>query len=150
MNTFAKLIQRTGGYSLPYLIHIYDEKKNIEKYFVNSKEGVEYNGILYKASSFSYKPNQSVYGFDGGGKLEIAIRENSIIDLVERNYNIRLDVIGVMDERGEITEIKTYKHHYCTVTGNRTSFTFIFEKDDILEMTFPTLIWSVQNNKGNS
>ena len=150
MNMFAKLIQRSGGYSLPFLIHLYDDEKNIELRFVNSDHNITYNDQVYIASSFSYSPNPSAYGFDGGGKLEIASRESNLIDLVERFYNIHLDVIGVMDEIGTITEIETFKHHYGTVTGDRKTLSFNFDKDDRLDMTFPTLIWSTQNNRGNS
>lgn len=150
MNTFQKLIQRSGGYSLPFLIHIYDKDKNIEMFFVNANGNVFYKGNTYNESSFRYEPNQSVYGFDGGGKLEITVKENQTIDLVEMYSDIHLDVIGVMDEQGTITELKTFRHHYGTLTGDRTSIKFSFDKDDRLEMTFPTLIWNTQNNRGNS
>lgn len=151
MNTFEKLCRRSGGFSLPFLIHLYDDKKNIEMFFINNSDvNVLYDGNVYLKSVFTYKPNISVYGFDGGGKLEITVLDNQTIDLVERYNDIHLDVVATMNEQGQFTEIKTFRHHYGTVSGNRKTISFDFDKDDRTEMTFPTLIWTTLNNKGNS
>lgn len=151
MNSFEKLIRREQGFSLPHLIYLYDDEKTMELRFVNKTDSrVVHGGYIYQPCEFNYKANISAYGFDGGGKLEITTKGNQVIDLVENFESIHLEVIGVMNEQGEITELEKHKHHFGNVTVNRRTVTFTFEKDDRLEMTFPTLIWSVHNNKGNS
>jgi len=147
---FEKLIQRNGTYSLPYLIYIHDEENTYELFFVNNNSDVYYDGNTYHAGAFSYNPNDSVMGFDGGGKLEISVKDNFIIPMIEVAKSVKLEVIGAINERGQIQQIKTFKHHYGTVSVSRTKATFTFDKDDRLAMTFPTLIWSNQNNRGNA
>ncbi len=151
MSTFAKLSQKNGSYSLPYLIHLYNSDGTSNLYAVNNTEDITYNGVTYSAAAFDYTPSSFVDGMDGGGKLEIAVKEHeSLVDFVETSENIFLDVIGILSEDGEIDEISTFKHKYGTISGDRTSITFTYEKDDRLEMTFPALIWNYQNNRGNS
>ena len=88
---------------------------------------------------------------DGGGKLEIAVAESTLlVDLVETYNNIYLDVTGVMATDGYVYELRAYKHRHGSINGNRTSITFTFEADDRLQMTFPALIWNNQNNRGNA
>lgn len=150
MSTFSKLIQRSGGYALPFLINIYDDDRNINLFFINSNRSIVYDGNTYAAAAFKYSPNSSNYGYDGGGTLEINTQETQLTDIVERYNSIHLDVIGIIDEVGTITELKNYKHHYGKVSGNRKTFKFDFDADDRPAMTFPTLIWNTQNNRGNN
>jgi len=148
--TFEKLISRHGGYSLPYLIYIYDENKNIEMRFANSKDNITYENKTYIAGTFSYKPNARKKGFDGGGKLEITVKDNQIINLIETYDSIFLDVVGTIKEGNQIAEMKKYNHHYGKLEGDRTKISFSFNSDERQEMTFPMLIWSGLNNHGNS
>lgn len=147
---FEKLIQRRGAYSLPYLIHLYDDDKKISLCFINDVKDAVFNGDTYKAAAFSYTPNAAVMGFTGGGTLSIATGDNYIINLTDNNYTIRLDVVGALMEDGSITEIRTYKHHYGKASFSQGKCDFTFDKDDRLQMTFPALIWSHLNNRGNS
>ena len=147
---FEKLIRRSGSYSRHYLIHLYDSGSNINMYYVNDNADCTYDGHTYTAGSFKYTPNGSDNGFDGGGKLEISVKDNSVIDLVETYRSIYLDVVACINEDGTVTKITGHSHHYGTVTGNRKTVSFDFAKDDRQEMTFPTLIWSNINNRGNS
>ena len=151
MNTnFEKLCMRSGGYALPWLIHLRDEGSIVNYCYVNNTQSILYNGKTYVASSFSYTPNSSENGFNGGGSLEIVVTDNSIINLIETYRNIRLDVVGVLVEDGTISEIKTFRHHYGSVSWDGKKATFNFEKDDRLDMTFPALIFNNDNNRGNA
>ena len=146
---FEKLIQRTGGYCLPYLIYLHDKTKSIEMRFVNNTEEIVYEDEVYTPGTFSYKPRSSELGFDGGGTLQIGVADNSVIDLIESGKEIFLEVVGLLVDE-EVTKINTFSHHYGTISGDRLSIKFTFERDDRLGMTFPALIWSTQNNRGNS
>lgn len=149
MNIYNTL-SKSGGYYLPSLIHFYNKSKTIDLYFVDSDMGIVYEGQTYNAAGITYTANVAYYGFDGGGKLEISPKETGVIDLVEKNIEVFLDVIGTIAQSGEVTPIKAYKHHYGKINGSRSKITFTFEKDDRPDMTFPSLIWSTQNNHGNS
>lgn len=148
---FNLLARRDGAYSLPYLIKLYDPSETIVMYLVNNNENIIYNGITYIASTFEYTPNASESGFNGGGSLKIAIKDNQVVDLIETYREVKLDVIGILNKAdGTITELRTYRHHYCEVSGDRTNAVFTFSRDDRLDMTFPALIWNAANNRGNS
>ena len=148
---FPRLIAQCGAYALPFLVHLYDAGGNINIYAVNNTQDVAFKGNTYKAASFAYTPNEAVLGMDGGGKLEIAVAESTLlVDLVETYSNIYLDVTGVMATDGYVYELRAYKHRHGSINGNRTSITFTFEADDRLQMTFPALIWNNQNNRGNA
>jgi len=80
---FEKMCRRTGGYSLPWLIHLYDDDATVNLYFVNDTVGWVYDGHTYVASTFSYTPGSESHGFDGGGSLEITVTDNALIELIE-------------------------------------------------------------------
>lgn len=150
MTIFEKLISRHGGYSLPYLIYLHDEEKNIEMRFANSRDDLTFEGNVYKAGTFKYISNARKKGFNGGGKLEITVKNNQTINLVEYYDSIFLDVIGAIREGNQIEEMKRYSHHYGKLNGDRKKISFSFNPDERQEMTFPMLIWSGLNNHGNS
>lgn len=150
MTIFEKLISRHGGYSLPYLIYLHDEEKNIEMRFANSRDDLTFEGNVYKAGTFKYISNARKKGFNGGGKLEITVKNNQTINLVEYYDSIFLDVIGAIREGNQIEEMKRYSHHYGKLNGDRQKISFSFNPDERQEMTFPMLIWSGLNNHGNS
>lgn len=151
---FRKLIQRTGDYSLPFLINLYNKEKSIDLFFINDVKKKIYNGKEYIPATFKYTPNNSIHGLDGGGKLSIEIddrnREVFITNLIDTNSTIYLDVIGAMNSRGDISEIRIFNHHFCSVNVTKDKAEFTFEKDDRLQMTFPALVWNRLNNRGNS
>lgn len=146
---FEKLCRRTGAYSLPWLIRLsnYDYSEN--QYFVNDVADVEYLGTTYAASTFNYQPDAMIHGFNGGGNFEISVIGNYVIDIVDRNKNLRLDVIAVILEDGTISEVKKFRNSYGSISGDRAKITFTFDKDDRLEMKFPALVFSHYNNRGN-
>ncbi len=147
-----KLMQRNGAYSLPYLIHLYDDSPihNIDMYFINDRKDFRYNGQTYKAAAFQYAPKAPVLGLSGGGTLKIEAEDNYVINLTDNYTSIRLDVIGALMEDGTVTEIRTYRHHYGKANISRGLVEFSFEKDDRLQMKFPALMWTRNNNKGNA
>lgn len=144
----AKLFGYSGSYSLPYLIHLYNKKHDIDMYFVNDTEDHVFEGVTYSAESFHYQPSPSEYGLTGGGTLEISVVGNQVIDLAHTDIN--LDVIGVIQEDGEITKLKQFSHRNGRVTMNRNKAKFVFSRDERLDMSFPALVWNAQNNRGNT
>lgn len=152
---FAKMCRRTGGYSFPWLIKIYDKNNTEALYFINDTQDRIYETITYKASSFSFTPGRDESGFGGGDQLEIAVSEmdaeqNKIIDMIETYRVICLDVIGCLLEDGTISEVKTFSNSYGSVEWDGKKAKFSFERDDRLDMTFPALVFSHYNNRGNA
>lgn len=152
--SFEKLIRRNGGYSLPFLVAISDYEETTVLRFVNNNEDVAYENNTYTAAGFSYTPNASEAGFCGGGTLEISVvrntPENGIIDLIENYRHLKLTVKGILLEDGTVNVLSNYSASYGKVKGDRTKATFTFEKDERLDMTFPALIWTGANNRGNA
>ena len=148
--SFEKLAQQHGRYTLPFLIKLHDDKNTIVMRFVNDVKSVTFNGDVYTAGTFTYTPNASEQGFTGGGTLEISVQGNAVIDLIETYREVRLEVVGCIMQDGNIAELKSFRHHYGKVRTDRATAKFTFERDDRLSMTFPALIWSAFNNRGNS
>lgn len=153
-SNFEKMCRRTGGYSLPFLIKLYDINNTEELYFINDVQDRVYETKTYKAATFEYFPGKDETGFGGGGTLNIAVTEldpelNKIIDLIETYRVICLDVVGCLLEDGTINEIKSFTHDYGTIDWDGKSAQFRFERDDRLDMTFPALVFSHYNNRGN-
>jgi hypothetical protein len=149
-NIFAELVKRNGGYCLHWLIKLYSPDEAIVMRFVNNNADVEYDGETYTAGAFNYKPNNAESGYNGGGSLDISYIGNQVIDLIESYKQIRLDVVAILNERGEITPYHRYQHTYGSLQASRGKAKFSFAKDDRLEMTFPALIWNASNNRGNA
>lgn len=145
---FEKMCRRSGAYSMPWLIHLYDEDSTVNLYFVNDTVGWVYDGHTYVASTFSYLPGADSIGFDGGGSLDITVLGNELIELIETYRGIKLDVTGVLQDDGAITPVRSFMNHYGTVSWNGKSARFNFEPDDRLSMTFPALIFNSYNCRG--
>ena len=154
---FMRYCMRNGAYALNWLIKITGKTKgntDVEIFYVNNNEDVIYNAQTYKATAFDFTPNKCVQGFDGGGKLEITARDsggkiNDILQTVNTSQNVSLEVIGVFNQNGEVTETKSFAMNYGSISISRDKISFTFEKDDRLQMTFPALIFSHYNNRGN-
>lgn len=148
---FAKMCRRSGGYSLPWLITITDGITTLR--FINDVNDLTHDSVLYKASTFGYEPNPTDNGFTGGGSLQIAAADanevGSLIALIETATNLQFIVNGILLDGGVVNELKIFQHQHGTVRwdGRRASFTF--DPDDRLSMTFPALIFSHYNNRGN-
>lgn len=150
MTTEEKLMQACGTYSLPVLIHLYTKDKTVDLYYVNDVKKVSYGGHTYEPGAFEYTPNPCSNGFDGGGKLSIAARENKIIPMLDTYREVFLEAVGGLDEGGNVEAFEFHSHHYGSVSVADGKAEFTFEKDDRLSMQFPALIWNRQNNRGNS
>lgn len=145
MNILKELIEG-GGYCLPYLMHLSDPDGTTNIYIVNNNQDIAYGGHTYAASNFTYTPNA-----EGDSRFEVEIVDhNEIIDLLENNYYFNAEVIGVIDEDGEVQALTTNKHKYGTATWSGKSASITLSKDDRLDMTFPALIFNSYNNRGNS
>ncbi len=138
-----KALANGGGFSLPYLLRIYDDKRDVR--VINDCDDLTYKGHTYKASNFTYTPSDS-----GDSSLEIEIVEaNGIIDVLEDNYSFRVEAVGVYYD-GEVTEMRQYRHSYGEGTWDGKSLKLKMNKDDRLDMSFPALTFNAYNNRGNS
>lgn len=136
-----------GAYSLPYLIQFTCEQNIL--LFVNSNEDVVFNNNTFKAATFEYiRPD--IMG--DGGSLKISGMKNSLIEFLEDSDNqMRLDVVGILLENGDIEELRSWTHMYGTVTYNdKMEISFTLESDDRLKMTFPPYKFDTDNNRGNA
>lgn len=148
---FIKMCQRSGGYSLPWLVLLTNGTTNLR--FINDADDYVYDDDTYAASTFGYAPNADDSGLSGGGSLQIAAADanavESIIALIESSTAVQLIVTGVLLDDGTVSVIKMFQHDYGTVRWDGRTASFTFEADDRLSMTFPALIFSHYNNRGN-
>ena len=144
MNIYKELAEG-GGYNLPYLLHLFDPEETTHIYLINDNADMAYNGQVYAASNFTYSPNR-----DGDSTLSVEIVEHDeIIDLLENNYYLRVEVIGIFNGE-EVEEIGLYKHKYGEGTWDGMKLELKLNKDDRGGMTFPALIFNSYNNRGNN
>lgn len=144
MNNLYKRLTESGGYALPYLLHLFDGSGNHIR-LINDNKDITYKNVLYSKSAFDFSADES-----GESSLKITVVDNSIINMLENNYNFQAEIIGVLLEDGTVQEIKVYRHQYGTVSWDGLQAEITFDPDDRFEMTFPALIWSTYNNRGNS
>lgn len=145
MSDIFKKLSNGGAFSLPFLLHIYNDKQDV--YLINSSKEIVYNNITFLPSTFSYLPKP-----DGETSLEIELVENGsgLINIFENSYDFKAEFLGVLLENGDIQEISNYFHHYGTATWNGKTANINFTKDDRFNMTFPALIFNAYNNRGNN
>ena len=146
---FAKLCRRAGGYKLAWLITLSDQDDTTVLRVVNNNADVVYGGYTYTASTFNYTPAEVVHGFDGGGTLDIAVTDNSVIDIIETYRSVKLDVVGVIVD-STVTEIQGFSHTWGSVSWDGKKASFTFEKDEKLTMTFPSILLDPSINRGNA
>lgn len=144
---FAKLCRRTGGYKLAWLIQLTGPGPFLR--VVNNNEDVSFGGRTYSAATFNYTPGESVHGMDGGGTLDIAVTDNSVIDMIELYRSVKLDVVGVLVD-STVTEIQGFSHTWGSVSWDGRKASFTFEKDEKLTMTFPSILLDPSINRGNA
>lgn len=140
-----------GSFSLPYLIKLFHPDYGA-LYYINDVDDLEYNGNLYKASSFKYTKPQTIGGVLKNGSLEITAIDNNVIDIIEvSNELFTVSVIGAIDDNGAVTPMKFYKHQYCTVnTDEQMKIKITFTNDDRPDMVFPPDVFDNNNNIGNA
>jgi hypothetical protein len=141
----ARALANGGAYNLPYLLHLYDPTETTHIYLINDNVDFEYDGITYAASNFTYTPNN-----EGDSTLSVEIVEHDeIIDLLENNYFLRVEVIGIFNGE-EVEEMGVYKHKYGEGTWDGMKLELKLNKDDRGEMSFPALTFNSYNNRGNN
>ena len=153
---FAKLCRRTGGYKLAWLIDL-----KVQVHFpsgdvyvtalraVNNNEDVSFGGKTYSAATFNYTPGEAVHGMDGGGTLDIAVTDNSVINNIELYRSVKLEVVGVLVDSA-VTEIQGFSHTWGSVSWDGKKASFTFEKDEKLTMTFPSILLDPSISRGNA
>ncbi|MGP1459141.1 MAG: hypothetical protein ACTTKL_07510 [Treponema sp.] len=144
MNIYKQLAEG-GGYNLPFLLHIFDPAGKTHIHLINDTAPMTYKGQRYEAASFKYAPGQ-----DGDGSLSIGVQAHeNLIDLVEDNSALRVEVIGVFNGEA-VEETGQYKHRYGQASWDGARLELKMNKDDRGGMTFPALLFSTYNNRGNA
>lgn len=144
MNFYRQLAEG-GGYNLPFLVHLSSPDGVVNIYLINDNTDLEYDGVKYSASNFTYSPNM-----EGESTLNVELVEHDeIIDLLENNYFMRVEVIGIFNGE-EVEEIGQFRHKYGEGTWDGAKLEMKLNKDDRGGMTFPALIFNSYNNRGNN
>lgn len=144
MNIYKQLAEG-GGYNLPFLVHLSSPDGVVNIYLINDNTDLEYDGVTYSASNFTYSPNM-----EGESTLNVELVEHDeIIDLLENNYFLRVEVIGIFNGE-EVEEIGQFQHKYGEGTWDGAKLEMKLNKDDRGRMTFPALIFNSYNNRGNN
>jgi hypothetical protein len=142
MGVFKELTEG-GLFNLPFLLHIYDENTNI--YLISDNTDLTYNGHVFKAAAFEYKP-----GTNGDATLECSLFDRpELQNYILANRYFKCDLIGVY-RGGEVVPLETYQHKYGDATWNGVQFEIKLNGDDRGNMTFPALIYNSYNNRGNA
>ena len=139
---YNKLLS-SGGYSLPYLIRLWND--NYDFRFINDVRSLELEGKTYAASAFSFTPSD-----DGDSTLEIEVADNKIVSLIDSEDFFEAEFIGIVLEDGQVRPLRGWRKKYGNAKWNGKSATVTFPSDDRLTMTFPSLIFNSDNNRGNS
>ena len=140
MGVFKELTEG-GLFSLPFLLHIYDDSTHI--YIINDNENLTYGGHTFAAASFDYTPNTN-----GDASLSCDIFDKpDLLNYINRNRVFNCDLIGVY-RGGEIVQLETYRHNYGEATWDGVKFEIRLDGDDRGSMTFPALIYNSYNNRG--
>jgi hypothetical protein len=144
MNIYRQLAEG-GGYNLPFLVHLSSPDGVVNIYLINDNTDLEYDGVTYSASNFTYSPNM-----EGESTLNVELVEHDeIIDLLENNYFLRVEVIGIFNGE-EVEDLGQFRHKYGEGTWDGAKLEMKLNKDDRGGMTFPALIFNSYNNRGNN
>lgn len=140
MGVFKELTE-SGMYTLPFLLHIYDDDNDF--YMINDNAPMTHGGHTYQAAAFQYNP-----GANGSATLELAIFDKPrLLAYVHGSRAFHCDLVGVYYD-SEVVTLETYKHKYGEATWDGTRFQIKLEGDDRGSMTFPALIYNSYNNRG--
>lgn len=144
MNVYKQLAEG-GGYNLPFLVRLSNPENTLNIFLINDNQDMTYDGQVYSASSFSYRPNTSG---DSSFSVEL-VEHNAIIDMLEDNYYFKVQVIGIFNGE-EVEPIGLFKHKFGEATWDGMKLDMKLSKDDRGGMTFPALIFNSYNNRGNN
>ncbi|MCQ2076149.1 MAG: hypothetical protein MJZ20_03805 [Bacteroidaceae bacterium] len=130
-----------GLYTMPFLLHIYDEESDV--FLINDNASLTVDNDTYRAASFEYSPNAN-----GDASLEISLIDNvEIQNISARSRQFNCDLVGIY-RGGEVVKMGTYKHKYGDATWDGSKFKIKLNADDRGNMTFPALIYNSYNNRG--
>lgn len=142
MGVFKELTQ-SGVYTLPFLVHIYDDNEHF--YFINDNVSLNYSGHVYAAAAFNYTPSNN-----GDASFEISIFDKpALLNYVLRNRKFQCEIVGAYI-KNTVVENSTNKHEYGEANWDGVKFQIKLKADDRGQMTFPALIYNSYNNRGAS
>ena len=140
MGVFKELTEG-GLFTLPFLLHIYDDDTHI--YLISDNENLSYNGHTFQAAAFSYTPSTN-----GDATLECSLFDKpALLNYINKNRSFKCDLVGVY-KGGEVVQLETYRHQYGDATWDGVQFQIKLNGDDRGNMTFPALIFNGYNNRG--
>ena len=142
MGVFKQLTE-SGLYTLPFLVHIFDDSEHI--YLINDNVSLSYGGNLYAAASFEYSPNPN-----GDASFECSIFDRpALMNYILRNRKFQCEIVGAY-LNNEVVTLGTYKHEYGEAEWDGVKFKIRLKADERGQMTFPALIYNSYNNRGAS
>jgi len=149
---FSRLFQRDQGASFPVLIEL---KSNSDKnskawYFTSNQQDIIWDGVTYMAVPMNYKFPTSQNGVPQGGVLDIDIdvqRDdgNELLKWFdELDHRATIDVVGLINEQGEIVPISQITQSHGNVTWDGEKISWTLGADDRLNMQINP--WVADNN----
>jgi hypothetical protein len=137
--TFSRLFAVGSGVSFPVLIEL--RCPGLPTWFFTSNaEDVFWEGVWYTAVPMSYKFPTAKNGVPQGGALEIDINiQNEKGDELlkwfdELDHRATVDVVGLIDEQGEIEPISQITQSHGNVSWDGGKITWTLGADDRLNM----------------
>jgi len=146
---FSTLFDKDGGYSLPVLLRLKSPKPP-DWYFTSNDRDITFNGKLFRSVPMSYKFPSSKNGIPQGGVLEIDIDihnekgEELLKWFDDLDHRAAIDVVGLINEQGEIVPISQITQSHGNVTWDGEKINWTLGADDRLNMQINP--WVADNN----
>lgn len=144
MNFYRQLAEG-GFFNLPFLLHIKDIANDTDLFLVNDNVSVTYENTTYAPCSFQLNAHS-----DEDSSLEIDLVENdSIINMLEENSVLSVESLAYFNgvEKMDFLPL-VFSYGSASWSGEKLSLKL--SKDDRMGMSFPALIFTTYNNRGNS
>jgi len=146
---FSRLFQRDQGFSLPVLIQLKHPERKNTWYFTSNDQDIQFDNKIYKAVPMSYKFPTSRGGVPQGGTLEIDIDQQHEGDELlkwfdEIDHMATIDVIGLINEQGEIVQISQITQSHGSITWDGEKISWTLGADDRLNMQINP--WTADND----
>jgi|GEM_PF-5337404 len=138
--TFSRLFQKDHGFSRQVLIELNHPDISPRQWlFTNNKTDVNWQGKTYISVPVSYKFPSSRDGVPQGGTLEIDIDiQHGNTELLkwfdEADHMAYINVVGVINERGEITPVSQITQRHGNVTWDGEKIVWQLGADDRMNM----------------